>query len=70
MFAENCDYFVILNTFVAFRCEILSGGTFNFPPNLANFHEYTLNMTSYQVTESIAILRTKIQKFKLKNSSD
>ena len=45
----------ILNTSLPFWCKILSGGgaTFNFRPILADFHMYTLNMTSYHVTEAI-----------------
>ena len=26
LFAEKCEFFVILNTFIAFRSKILSGG--------------------------------------------
>ena len=45
---------IVLNTSLHFWGKILSGGaTFNFRPILADFHEYTLNMTSYQVTEAI-----------------
>ena len=33
--------------------NFVRGATFNFRPILANFHEYTLNMTSYHVTEAI-----------------
>ena len=33
--------------------NFVQGATFNFQPILADFHEYTLNMTSYHVTEAI-----------------
>ena len=33
--------------------NFVQGATFNFRPILADFHEYTLNMTSYHVTEAI-----------------
>ena len=33
--------------------NFVRGTTFNFRPILADFHEYTLNMTSYHVTEAI-----------------
>ena len=52
-FAQNCDFFVILSTSLPFWCKILSGATFNFRPILVDFHEYTLNMTSFNVTEAI-----------------
>ena len=29
------------------------GATFNFRPILADFHEYTLNITSYHVSEAV-----------------
>ena len=45
---------IILNTSLPFWCKILSEEeTFNFRPTLSNFHEYTLNMTSYHVTRAI-----------------
>ena len=33
--------------------NFVPGATFNFRTILADFHEYTLNMTSYHVTEEI-----------------
>ena len=33
--------------------NFVRGATFNFRTILADFHEYTLNMTSYHVTEAI-----------------
>ena len=33
--------------------NFVQGATFNFRPILADFHEYTLNMMSYHVTEAI-----------------
>ena len=40
--------------FSAFLVQnFVRGTTFNFRPMLADFHEYTLNMTSYHVTEAI-----------------
>ena len=33
--------------------HFVRGATFNFRPILADFHEYTLIMTSYHVTEAI-----------------
>ena len=48
--SENCDFFVIVNTFLHFWCK---KATFKFRPILADFHEYTLNMASYHVTEAI-----------------
>ena len=44
-------FFVILNTSLSFWLKILSGGGRNFQFS-ADFHEYTLNMTSYRVTEA------------------
>ena len=45
-------FFVTLNASLPFWFKILSGGgaTFNIS---ADFHEYTLNMMSYHVTEAI-----------------
>ena len=53
--AQNCDFFAILNISLPLWFKILSGGgaTFNFRLILADFHEYTLSMTSYHVTETI-----------------
>ena len=53
VFTQNCDFFVILNTSLAFWLKILSGGNFQFSGNFGRFHEYTLNMTSCHVTEAI-----------------
>ena len=47
--------FIILDTPLRFWFKILSreGATFNFRPILADFREYTLNMTTYHVTDAI-----------------
>ena len=44
-------HFGYLSTFLV--QNFVQGATFNFRPILADFHEYTLNMTSYHVTEAI-----------------
>ena len=47
-------FFVILNTSLHFWCKVPTGGTtFNFRLILDDFHEYTLSMASYHVTEAI-----------------
>ena len=48
MIFYHCGY---LSTFLV--QNFVRGTTFNFRPILADFHEYTLNMTSYHVTEAI-----------------
>ena len=53
-FSLRIVIFIILDTSLPFWLKILSGGaTFNFRTILADFHEYTLNMTSYHMTEAI-----------------
>ena len=44
-------HFGYLSTFLV--QNFVRRATFNFQPILADFHEYTLNMTSYHVTEAI-----------------
>ena len=53
--AQNCDFchFEYFSTFLVQNPVGGGGVTFNFWPILADFHEYTLNMTSYHVTEAI-----------------
>ena len=53
-FAQNCDFFYHFGYFSTFLAQnFVQGATFNFRTILADFHEYTLNMTSYQATEAI-----------------
>ena len=53
-FTQNCDFFNHFGYFSTFLAQnFVQGATFNFRTILADFHEYTLNMTSYQVTEAI-----------------
>ena len=54
-FSFKIVIFVILNTSLeTFQVQnSVQRATFNFRPILADFHEYTLNMTSYHVTEAI-----------------
>ena len=46
-------FFIILDTSLPFCFKILSGDNFQFSVNFGRFSEYTLNMTSYHVTEAI-----------------
>ena len=50
VFAQNCDFclFEYFSTFLVQK--FCPGGNFQFS---ADFHEYTLSMTSYHVTEAI-----------------
>ena len=49
-FAQNYDFLSFeTSTFLAQFC---SRGNFSFSDNLADFHENTLNITSYHVTEA------------------
>ena len=56
VFRQNCQIsqnfllFVLLNTFYIFAEKFRLEGNFRFQ---ANFHEYILNIASYQVTEAI-----------------
>ena len=56
-FAQNCDFLsfwtVIYLSGLKFCPRDGGGATFNFRIILADFHKYTLNMTSYHVTEAI-----------------
>ena len=54
IFRSKLWFFVILNTSLRFWFKILSrGAPFYFRPILADFHEYTLNITSHHVIEAI-----------------
>ena len=54
LFAHNCDFFCHFEYFSTFLVQnSVRGATFNFRPILVDFHGYTLNMTSYYVTEAI-----------------
>ena len=50
---QNCQFSLKIVIFVISGAKFWPGATFNFRPILADFHEYTLNMASYHVTEAI-----------------
>ena len=45
------SFWILLSAFLVQNSA--RGATLNFRPILADFHEYTLNMTSYHLTEAI-----------------
>ena len=52
--AQNCDFFCHFEYFSTFLVQnSVQEATFNLRPILADFHEYTLDMTSYHVTVAI-----------------
>ena len=52
-FAENCDFCHSEYVYSFLVQNFVRGATFNFRPILADFHEYTLNMASYHVIETV-----------------
>ena len=52
-FSQNCDFLLFWILLYLSGSKFCPGATFNFRTILADFHEYTLHMTSYHVTEAI-----------------